>query len=296
MPDTIEALRARIASTEDLLSIVTTMKVIASVNIRHYEKAVRSLDGYHHTLELGFRVALFGSSGEFPLDDSVSLDEPMGILAFGSEQGMAGRFNEVILGHALDEIARLNPNKRECHAIVLGGRLANRMRGADFAAYSEIPMPSSVAGLAPRVREALITVERWHSELGVHRVYLFHNRPRGSAAIAPVTSQLLPVDLQWLRRLASEPWQSRSLPIYTIDWLPLFSSLVRELLFSNIYRAFAESLAAENASRLASMQAAESNIREQIDALWSQYRHLRQTAVTEEILDIIAGFEALTNP
>lgn len=294
MPETTEALRARISSAEDLLSIVTTMKVLSSVNIRHYERAVRSLEGYHHTLELGFRVALYGTDPDALLADVDVADGRVGALFFGSEQGMAGRFNGVILEHALQEMRRLSPGEEAWQVISLGSRLTGLLRSAGVPIAGEIAMPSSVAGVAPRVRQALITVERWSSELGVRRVFLFHNRPRGSAAIEPVTVQLMPVDLDWLRRLAAEPWHSRSLPIHTLDWQTLFSSLVREHFFANIYRAFAESLAAENASRLASMQAAESNISEQIDGLWARYRQVRQTAVTEEILDIISGFEALT--
>jgi F-type H+-transporting ATPase subunit gamma len=60
-----------------------------------------------------------------------------------------------------------------------------------------------------------------------------------------------------------------------------------------LFRASAESLASENASRLAAMQSAERNIEDRLDDLNRQYRHERQTSITEELLDIAAGFEAL---
>jgi F-type H+-transporting ATPase subunit gamma len=60
-----------------------------------------------------------------------------------------------------------------------------------------------------------------------------------------------------------------------------------------LFRAHAESLASENASRLASMQAAENNIEEKIDDLAARYRRRRQSAITEELLDVVSGFEAL---
>lgn len=62
----------------------------------------------------------------------------------------------------------------------------------------------------------------------------------------------------------------------------------------SIYRALVESLAGENASRLASMQVAERNIGERLDELHAVYRHRRQSAITEELLDIVAGREAST--
>jgi F-type H+-transporting ATPase subunit gamma len=57
-----------------------------------------------------------------------------------------------------------------------------------------------------------------------------------------------------------------------------------------------ESLAAENASRMASMQAAERNIDERIQELIKRLNQQRQTAITSELLDIVSGFEALTGP
>jgi F-type H+-transporting ATPase subunit gamma len=70
--------------------------------------------------------------------------------------------------------------------------------------------------------------------------------------------------------------------------------LIREYFFASLYRAFAESLASENASRLSSMQAAEKNIEDRLDQLNTEYHHLRQSSITEELLDVVAGYEVLT--
>jgi F-type H+-transporting ATPase subunit gamma len=69
--------------------------------------------------------------------------------------------------------------------------------------------------------------------------------------------------------------------------------LIREYLFVSLFRAFAESLASENASRLASMQVAERNIEDRLKELSSQFRQSRQSSITSELLDIVAAFEAL---
>ena len=75
----------------------------------------------------------------------------------------------------------------------------------------------------------------------------------------------------------------------------LFSSLVREHLFFSLYRAFMESLASENSSRLYSMQAAERNIDEHLNDLLSNYQKQRQEAISSELLDILTGYEALSS-
>jgi F-type H+-transporting ATPase subunit gamma len=79
-----------------------------------------------------------------------------------------------------------------------------------------------------------------------------------------------------------------------MDWNRLFSLLVRQYLFVSLYRALAESLATENASRLASMQVAERNIENRLDELNTQYHQQRQGAIDAELFDLVAGFEALS--
>jgi F-type H+-transporting ATPase subunit gamma len=113
------------------------------------------------------------------------------------------------------------------------------------------------------------------------------------AAYRPGSLHLLPLDLERLRRLAKRPWPSPVLPTFRMDWRSLFSALVRQYLFVSVFRAAAESLASENAARLASMQAAEKNIQEHIEDLTALYHNRRQTAITEELLDIVSGFEVL---
>ena len=84
-----------------------------------------------------------------------------------------------------------------------------------------------------------------------------------------------------------------TLPVFTMEWENLFRALIGEYLFVCIYRAFANSLASENASRLAAMQSAEKNIEERLEELFMQFHRQRQMTITEELLDIVSGFEAL---
>jgi F-type H+-transporting ATPase subunit gamma len=91
----------------------------------------------------------------------------------------------------------------------------------------------------------------------------------------------------------AQGWPSRSLPTFTMEREQLLPSLLRQHLFVLLYRSLVESLASENASRLASMQAAEHSIEERLEDLRTQFRYQRQHVITEELLDLVAGFEAL---
>ena len=83
--------------------------------------------------------------------------------------------------------------------------------------------------------------------------------------------------------------------MFTMEAERLFPAVIRQYLFSAVYRAAAESLASEHASRLASMQAAVRNIEEHLEELRGEFRHLRQATITEEMLDIVTGFEESRN-
>ena len=71
-------------------------------------------------------------------------------------------------------------------------------------------------------------------------------------------------------------------------------AFVREYLFVSLFRACAESLASENASRLAAMQRAEKNIDELLEDLNRTFHRLRQSSIDEELFDVVSGFEALS--
>ncbi|MGD8574818.1 MAG: F0F1 ATP synthase subunit gamma, partial [Gammaproteobacteria bacterium] len=141
--------------------------------------------------------------------------------------------------------------------------------------------------------QILFKIEDWQTAAGVERVYLFHNRPRFGGHYQATGAQLLPVNLHRFHRLEEQPWPSRSLPTHSMSRTRLFSHLLRQYFFVSIFRACAESLAAENASRLATMQAAERNLAERGEELLREFHRRRQGAITDELLDIVAGYEAL---
>jgi F-type H+-transporting ATPase subunit gamma len=105
--------------------------------------------------------------------------------------------------------------------------------------------------------------------------------------------QILPIDFSWLYRLQERNWLSKGLPTYFTDWDSLFASMIREYFFVSIFRSISESLASENASRLESMQAAEKNVEERLSELQKEFQQTRQTAIMDELLDVIAGYEIL---
>ena len=289
---TLEDIKGKIKTAADLQSVVKTMKALAAVNIRQYEQAAKSLRTYFLTVELGFQVLLQNRP------EVLALIEPqpspyLGAVVFGSDQGMCGQLNEQIFTHALETMDGLGFDQQNRRVLAVGLRIADRLRGAGERVDRYLAVPASADGINVQVQEILQELEDWQTRK-INRVLLLYNRHLSGAAYLPDTQYLLPLEEWWLKNFQEKKWPSRVLPTFTMDYGRLFSALIHQHLYVSIYRAFAESLASENASRLISMQGAERNIEERLAELKARYQRQRQMSITEELLDIVSGFTALT--
>jgi F-type H+-transporting ATPase subunit gamma len=102
------------------------------------------------------------------------------------------------------------------------------------------------------------------------------------------------LDESWRRKLAELRWPTGSLPEIMGGATATLRALIREYLFISLFRACAESLSSENASRLAAMQRADKNIDELLEDLNGTFHRLRHSGIDEELFDVVSGFEALS--
>lgn len=290
--ETIEALRRRIENIEALHSLVRTMKVLASVNIRQYERALQSLGEYYRTIEMGLQVVLQNRPPGVAVERSTEFTR-LAAVVFGSDQGLCGQFNEQIASYAIQQMNQLPGRPEDRVVVALGARVTARLEEAGQPIEESLAVPGSLASVTPMVQEILMKLERWRANRGVDHVYLFFNRPLSGATYRPSTRHLLPVNQSLFQRVEQQPWPSRVLPTYTMDWDRLLSALIYQYLFVSLYRTFVESLASENSSRIAAMQVAEKNVEEHLTELEALFHNRRQSSITNEILDITSGFEAL---
>lgn len=280
--------------TEDLRVIVKAMKALAAVRIRQFSQAAGAVRGYQGTVEAGLQAALRNRQREQAYVRANGADGRWLVsVVVGSDQGLVGQFNARVVRHAREAVERLAPQPEVEMTAAVGARAAGALEAGGVPAGAKFSVPGSIVGIADTVRDILVTLESWRREHGVDRVLLFYNEATSGASYEPRTEGLLPIDEDWLRNLARKPWQSRAIPFARLAWPPLFGALVREHLFAAVFRAVAASLAAENASRLAAMEAAERRIEERLDLLRQRLHRERQQAITEELLDLVAGFEAL---
>jgi F-type H+-transporting ATPase subunit gamma len=293
MSDSTASLRRKIRGAGDLQSVVRTMKAVAASSIGQYEKSVLALADYYRTVELGLG-ACFRECGSAPLAaerKSQTVSGKIGAVVFGSDQGLVGQFNDVVTDYAVKTLAAL-PAKPEVWAV--GERVHARLADAGLPLMGLFTVPNSVKAITPLVGQILVESETRHSQGEVTELHLFYNRPSSGPVYAPVSQRLLPLDENWRRKLAQLPWPTKNLPEVLGGGSATLRALIREYLFVSLFRACAESLASENASRLAAMQRADKNIDESLEDLNRTFHRLRQSGIDEELFDVISGFEALS--
>ena len=292
MSETAASVRRKIGSAGDLQSVVRTMKAVAASNIGQYEQSVRSLADYFRTIELGLGACF--RTGGLP-DSGIERKPPSGANAvsavvFGSDQGLVGQFNDVVADYAMESLAKVS-GKAQVWAV--GERVYSRLADAGLPLLGLFAVPNSVNAITGLVGEILVETETRQGRVEIAELHLFYNRPTSGPTYAPARQRLLPLDENWRRNLAELPWLSANLPQVMGAPAATLRALIREYLFVSLFRACAESLASENASRLAAMQRADKNIDELLQNLHGAFHGLRQSGIDEELFDVISGFEAL---
>jgi F-type H+-transporting ATPase subunit gamma len=287
--ETLQSLQKRIITTGKLQSIVKSMKTLSAVSVRQYERAVASLGDYLLNIESGLQVAL--RDYKLPVTKKASVTVVRGLIVFGSDQGLCGRFNENLVALFEKQLQEWHVEKNKLHVLVIGARIAARLDAIGHKIDEQFWVPGSVSGINHNIYQILLVMERWQKQYQLTHIDMFFNRHAPGSAGEPYTRALLPIDNVHLRHVAEKKWEGRSLPQYSVQAPQLFFALIQQYLFVSLFRAQAESLESEHASRLRSMQNAEKNIQEHLEELQAKYSAERQSSITSELLDLVAGFK-----
>lgn len=294
MSETTEGLRRKLDRAIELQSVVRTMKAMAASSIGQYERAVHSLEDYYRTVQLalaaGFRQMprAHTFNGVSPVKGGMAV-----AIVFGSDQGLVGQFNDVLVDFVETAVKEM-PHHKVVWSI--GERIQSRLADTSTPLGKNFVLPNSINAITPLVDQILVELAALRERGGLAQVCLFHNQPKVGSVYAPVMQRLLPLSAVWQHGLADIAWPTKIRPEVMHQGETTLLAFVREYLFVSLFRTCAESLASENASRLAAMQRAEKNIDELLDDLNRSFHRLRQNSIDEELFDVVSGFEALTQP
>ena len=273
-------IEARIGSFAQLEDVIGVMRSLAASRVQQAQDALPAIRSYSDTIG----TAIARAESVLPAQDQRARQRPgaiRGLILFCGEHGFCGPFNEKLI-----ESVAGAPRGTELYIVGTRGALLAQER--KLAVVWSAPMATGigmVTSVAHMVAEALY--ERF-SRGGMANVTMVFARYASHGHSSIEREVLLPLDRGRFRRLLTTP-----APLSNLAPGVLIDRLIGEYFFAQLVRGATESFASENAARVALTQSARHAIEERLQTLAGQRRQLRQQEITNEILEVIGGSEAL---
>jgi F-type H+-transporting ATPase subunit gamma len=291
----VQDLRRRIRSIRNTRKITRAMELVAAAKLRRAEQRISALRPYAETMnELIAGVGRASSSVRLPLLEQREQIEGIAIVPLTGDRGLAGAFNAQIMRRAFALERSLQAEGKSVQWVAVGkkGRSTLTFRRRElvgaYLGFTDRPEYSDAQAIAHRVAELFTTGE-------VDRVVLVYNT-YVSALTQRVTEQdLLPISPEILATDEEERKDDvlRGDFIFEPEPEEILERLLPVYLETQIYRALLESTASEQGARMTAMRNASKNAGELIDTLTLRMNRARQAEITQEILEVVAGAEAL---
>jgi F-type H+-transporting ATPase subunit gamma len=292
----VQDLKRRVRSVRNTRKITKAMELVASARLRRAQARIEAMRPYaDRMLELMGGVARASvSTQRLPL---LQRREPQttAILALTGDRGLAGGFNAQIVRRAVALARELEAQGQTVRWLASGrkGRSTLRFRGyeltADWTGFSDRPDYSDAQAIAHRLAELFVAGE-------VDRVFVIYNHFESPLVQRVTEQEVLPIAEHLLETDEEERRQDalRGDFIYEPEPEEILARLLPVYLETELYRALLESAASEQGARMTAMRNASKNAGELIDTLTLQMNRARQAEITQEILEVVAGADALT--
>ncbi len=293
-------LKRRIRSVGNTRKITKAMELVAGARLRRAEARIQAMRPYAERMRelmIGTARAAGPMTGRLPLLEQRAEQRGAALLAVTGDRGLAGPFNAQVLRRAFALERDLRAEGRGVAWLAVGkkGRSTLSFRRYDvtqaWVGFTDRPAYRDAAEVAHRVIELFTSRE-------VDRVVCVYNR-----YISPLTQvveaiDLLPVPREVLEEGESEPKSPYEIAlegdfIYEPEPEQILERLLPAYVETTIYRALLESAASELGARMTAMRNASKNAEELIERLTLDMNRARQAEITQEILEVVAGADAL---
>jgi F-type H+-transporting ATPase subunit gamma len=293
---TVQDLKRRIRSVTNTRKITKAMELVASARLRRAEARIEALRPYaDRMLELMGITTRAAGSVRLPLLERRETVRRVAIRPVTADRGLAGAFNAQVLRRAFVLERELRNDGVEVSWLASGrrGRSSLTFRGYELVqswqGFSERPEYADAQMIARRAAELYANEE-------VDKVIVIYNRFQ-SALVQQVTVQeLLPIPEKLVQGGDDDAEQAalRGDFIYEPEPEQILERLLPVYVETELYRALLESAASEQGARMTAMRNASSNAGELIGSLTLAMNRARQAEITQEILEVVAGADALT--
>ena len=280
----LKEIRGRITSISSTMQITSAMKVVSAAKLKKAQDAITMLRPYSEKLQELIQKVSTGSEGS--LSEYAQKREVKKILyiAISSNRGLAGAFNSSV-------IKELNANYKqkedvEIEILTIGKKVFDAVRRVRTVYDNQSSIYDSVSFEA--VSKLTSAVMKDFSEGIFDEVYLVYNKFINAATQQVITEQLLPITMP---EQAEEDAESDY--IFEPDKQTILETLIPKSIKTQVYKALLDSIASEHGARMTAMHKATDNANALKNELVIFYNKARQAAITNEILEIVSGAEAL---
>ena len=291
----LQDIRRRINSVKNTRKITKAMELVAGARLRRAQSRIEEMRPYADRMqELMVGTARAASSfRSLVLMQRREQVRRVAIVVVSGDRGLAGPFNGQVLRRAFELERRVRDEGQEVSWLVVGRKGASTLRfrryelAGQWAGFSDRPEYADAQAVAHRLAEL-------YTEEEVDRVVLVYNRFVSALVQRVTTSDLLPIPETVLQGEQVEETQTTADFIYEPEPEEILQRLLPVYLETEIYRALLESAASFLASQMTAMRNASKNAGELIDRYTLQLNRARQAEITQEILEVVAGADALT--
>ena len=280
----LKEIRGRITSISSTMQITSAMKMVSAAKLKKAQDAITMLRPYSEQLQELIQKVSTGSEGS--LSEYAQKREVKKILyiAISSNRGLAGAFNSSV-------IKELNANYKqkedvEIEVLTIGKKVFDAVRRVRTVYDNQSSIYDSVSFEA--VSKLTSAVMKDFSEGIFDEVYLVYNKFINAATQQVITEQLLPITMP---EQAEEDAESDY--IFEPDKQTILETLIPKSIKTQVYKALLDSIASEHGARMTAMHKATDNANALKNELVIFYNKARQAAITNEILEIVSGAEAL---
>jgi len=292
---TVQDISRRIRSVRNTRKITRAMELVAGAKLRRAQSRIEAMRPYaDRMVELMVGTARASASlRDLPLLQRRE-ERTVAILPLTGDRGLAGAFNAQILRRAFALAARLEGEGKGVRWLVAGkkGRSTLTFRRYEleqaWTGFSDQPAYADAQAIAHRLSEL-------YGQEEVDRVVVIYNHFESPLVQRVVEQDVLPIAESLLAREEDEREQALVGDfIYEPEPEEILARLLPVYLETELYRALLESAASEQGARMTAMRNASKNAAELIDSLTLAMNRARQAEITQEILEVVAGADALT--
>jgi F-type H+-transporting ATPase subunit gamma len=295
---TVQDIKRRLRSVRNTRKITKAMELVAAAKLRRAEARIEAMRPYAERMrELMAGTARATPSRGFPLLEERENVGTVAILPLTGDRGLAGAFNAQIIRRSLQIEREVRGSGADVRWVVAGkkGRSTLRFRRYDieqaWVDFTDRPAYADAVAIAR-------TVAKLFTEREVDRVVMIYNH-----YVSPLTQTVSVEDVLPIPRTLLDEEEEKSAYevalegdfIYEPEPDLILERLLPTYLETSVYRALLESAASEHGARMTAMRNASKNAGELIDQLTLDMNRARQSEITQEILEVVAGADALTS-